>query len=228
MNQAERAFVERLKPFMTGHGFKYRAGAFLRKQPFGFDQLSWGAFTEGAAQVIDPNIGLRHDAVDTIVNRLGHIWGDDYRSRTVTVLRNLDLFPFEPARDARKLIPLASVEEGANAAAAAVIDMLEREGFAFFERYASVLACSQGLNDPVETVGHPLFNNFPLRAYYGVASAALAEPERAPGLVEAYTAFARENQLPDPLMYDVARDLKGAEGIEARLRFVAEAAGGGA
>lgn len=68
--------------------------------------------------------------------------------------------------------------------------MLNSDGEDFFKRYSSLLECSQGLNNPLESKVHPLCNNFPRRAYYGVAAAIFAENDRVPELVSQYLHFA--------------------------------------
>lgn len=87
-----------------------------------------------------------------------------------------------------------------------------------------VLACSIGLNSPIETLRHPLCNNFAMRAYYGVAAAGLTQPDRVPSLVQSYTEFASRDGGLDALAYEVGKDLKGVDAFASRMDFVARAA----
>jgi hypothetical protein len=77
--------------------------------------------------------------------------------------------------------------------------MLDGEGEKFFKQYSSLLECSRGLNHPIESKTHSLCNNFPRRAYYGVAAAFFAENSRVPELVRQYLEFAKGVQ---PNQYD--------------------------
>lgn len=234
MNRAEKALMDRLKPLLEKHGFKFKSSnlTFKKKRDFGFLYLSFPSFPmpeNGGYQVIETGLGVRHDRVDDVVNKLGHIWGDDNRKGTTTVYRGLEFFPFNRDRDGRKSVRFTHVEEDAEAAYASIEAMLLNDGFAFYDQYSSVLECSHGLNDPIDAMSHPLFNRFPMRAYYGVASAAIAEPERVPDLVQSYTDFVRQNDVVDSGVYDVAKDLSATDAIVARLKAVAEmalAAGG--
>ncbi len=221
--------MDRIKPMLEKQGFKFRASdlSFKKKQEFGFSYLSFPSFPmgdDGGYQVIITGLGVRHDRIDDIVNQLGHIWGDDNRKGTTTVYRGLEFFPFDPERDGRKIVRFPHVEEDAEVVAASLAAMLAGDGFAFYDRYASLVECSRGLNDPIDAMTHPLLNRFPMRAYYGVACAALAEPERVPALIREYTDIVRRSEVIDVGVYDVAKDLPGVEGIIARINAVAEMA----
>jgi hypothetical protein len=227
MTRPERHLVEALKGPMKALGFKYAASrsGFFRQEPFGFCVLMWASYPTGAhggAQIISPGLGVRHDAVDNVVNQLGHIWGDDNRRYTTTVYRDMGFFPFDPERDGEKAIRYSSPDQDIADIVANFLEMLSADGDAFYQRYSSLLECSQGLNEPIEGIKHPLLNNFPMRAYYGVAAAALAEPDRVPSLIAAYLEFVRRDQLGDAsVVYDVGKELSGVEAVRARLEFVA-------
>jgi hypothetical protein len=220
--------VDRVRPTLASRGFKLKksidAAYFTKREKFGFLELSlpsFGRAENGGYQVISPGLGVRHDRVDDIVNQLGHIWGDANRKNTKTVYRGLEFFPFVAARDAKQIIRFPHVEEDADLAAADIIAMLEVDGFAFFERYSLLEECARGLNEPIETRTHPLCNGFPLRAYYGVAAAALTKPSRVPSLVEEYVEYIRGSGAVDPLMYDVAKNKTGIDAMVERLETVA-------
>lgn len=227
MNRAERALMDRLRPTVEKHGFKFNSSncTFKKKLDFGFLYLSFPSFPmlgDGGYQAIETGLGVRHNQVDDIVNRLGHIWGDDNRKGTTTVYRGLKFFPFDPERDGRKIVRFTRVDEDAEKAFDSIDAMLSNDGYAFYNRYSSLLECSRGLNSPIDAMTHPLLNNFPLRAYYGIASAALAEPDRVPLLIRDYTDFVHRNGIVDKLVYDVAKDMTGPAAIVARLAAVAE------
>lgn len=227
MNRAIKALAELIFPTLEVQGFKIKKGldvAFVKRQPMGFLYLSFPSFSmpeNGGYQVVNCGLGVRHDQVDDIVNQLGHIWGDDNRQNTTTVYRGLKFFPFVAGRDQQHIIRFPNVEKDVAVAAMNIIAMLESDGFAFFDRYSSLAECVEGLNDPIETLTHPLCNAFPLRAYYGVAAAALIEPDYVPNLVREYVDYIHNCGAVDPLMYDVARDNTGIDAMIERLEMVA-------
>lgn len=204
MNNAEKVLVEQLTPTMAVRGFKWLKARelFVRKAPYGFCSFSWASYptsSDGGRIELVPLLGVRHDVVENLVNELGLIYGDANRKYTMTVDRGLGFFPFKEDKDYKQYIRLASVNIDVETIVSSIASMLDEEGKAFFEKYSSLLECSRGLNHPIETETHPLCNNFPLRAYYGVASAFLAEKERVPELVRQYMGFAKAVQ---PNHYD--------------------------
>lgn len=199
MNNAEKALVEQLAPALAGAGFKWikARGMFVRKEPCGFSSLSWTSHStndEGGRLELGPVLGVRHDVVEDVVNELGLIYGDDNRKFTTTVTRALGFFPFNEGEDDKQYIRLTSVDTDVQHAAANIASMLSGEGEKFFKQYSSMLECSRGLNHPVESKIHPLCNNFPRRAYYGVATAFFAENSRVSELVRQYLEFAKAVQ----------------------------------
>jgi hypothetical protein len=223
-----------LKAFLNGilreHGFRARGQSdfsFRRKEKHGFSELwfsSYAVRVTGGHQVIGLGLGVRHDRVDNVVNRLGHIWGEHNQKNTTTVSRGMEFFPFDERRDGDKIIRFEHIEEDAYKASCDISDMLLRDGFDFFDRHSTVEECSHGLNEPIRATVHPLCNNYPLRAYYGVTAAALSEPDRVPNLIAEHAAYASAPKVVDNGVYDVAKDLRGADAVSARLRFVAELA----
>jgi hypothetical protein len=228
MNQAEKALKALLEPALREHGFRPQTSglAFKRRTSFGFHLLSLHSFAwaAGGPYVVNVGLGVRHHRVDLIVNRLGHIWGEANQKNTTTVYRALKFFPFESGRDGEKNLSYDRLSTDAASVAADISLMLEADGYAFYERYSDLQECSLGLNAPIEAQTHPLFNGFPMRAYYGVAAAALAQPERVQSLIRSYTEFARHGGIPDNGVYDVGKELTGLDAIAARLEFVAQAA----
>ena len=227
LNRAIKSLVERILPVLEERGFKLKKGAdpvFIRRERFGFLYLAFPSFPmpeNGGYQVVRCGLGVRHDRVDDIVNQLGHIWGDANRRNTTTVYRGLEFFPFVTTRDEKQIIRFLHIEEDADVAAANIIAMLKEDGFAFFERYSSLEECTKGLNDPIEAITHPLFNRFPSRAYYGVAAAALTEPDRVQNLLQRYVEFMHSSGVVDQLMYDIAKDKTGIDAMVERLETVA-------
>lgn len=195
MNNAEKNLVERLKPGLAIAGFNWlkSRAMFVRKEPYGFSSLSWTSHStsdEGGRLELAPVLGVRHNSVEDLVNQLGLIYGDDNKRFTTTVTRGLGLFPFSESNDNKQYIRLASIDADIEHAASAITAMLNSDGEDFFNRYSSLLECSRGLNNPLESKVHPLCNNFPRRAYYGVAAAIFAENDRVPELVSQYLHFA--------------------------------------
>lgn len=228
MNQAEQALKALLEPMLREQGFKPLSShlGFKRRTSFGFHELSIPSFAmgKGGPYVVNVGLGVRHNQVDDIVNRLGHIWGEANQRNTTTVYRGLGYFPFDADRDGQKVISSDQLDANANSVASNISAMLSADGFDFFRIYSDVCECSVGLNAPGEASTHPLLNNFPLRAYYGVAAAALSQPERVPSLLQSYADLARQNGLIDNGVYEVGKELTGIDAIVARLEFVAEAA----
>ena len=69
-------------------------------------------------------------------------------------------------------------------------EILKLEGDSFFKKYSTIRESSKGLNESIAAKAHPLCNNFPRRAYYGVACAGIAEPQRVGTLRVQYLDYA--------------------------------------
>lgn len=227
MNAADKLIVEHLAKPMEERGFKYQKShvGFVQKRDFGFVRLACHSSLIGHLGGFQLQVGLavRHDRVDNIVDRLGHIWGEANQKKTTTVYRGLGFFPFD-ADLSEDVVRSDRLDADAASASSRIKSMMDRHGDAFFERYSSLLECSRGLNDPIETRTYSLLNAYPQRAYYGIAAAGLAEPTRVPELVEAYTAFSRESGWADPLTYDVGHGAPAADAIQLRFKTIAEMA----
>lgn len=226
MSSAAKLFLARLRPTFKDWGFALLPGGagFIRRREFGFEKVSWGSFTRGDQSFISLGLGIRHDQVDDLVNALGHIWGEANQKATTTVYRGLEIFPFDSTLSLI-IIDKQRLEADVEVAASQVEAMMRVSGLAFLERYNSVLECSRDLNEPIDLRAHPLCNGFPLRAYYGLGAAAVAEPERVPALLEEYSTFVSSARIVDPLAYDVGKGLAGQEAILFRMREIAARAG---
>lgn len=204
MTKAEKLLVEKLKPKLAQLGFKWlsKMEQFIRQEEFGFSCFVWGSYPtpiDGGRLEIIPLFGVRHNVVEDMVNQLGLIHGEEYKRYTTTVERGLQFFPIVEGKNYMQYIRDNAVEKDTSKAAANIVAMLEQEGRQFFEKYSSLLACSQGLNDVIKTTSHPLCNNFPNRAYYGIAVASLVEKHRVPELVKQYLEYTKEIL---PSLYD--------------------------
>ncbi|WP_374599908.1 hypothetical protein [Brevundimonas sp.] len=228
MNQAEQALKALLDPMLRDQGFKPNSSnlGFRRRTSFGFHYLSLPVFAmqQGGPYVVNVGLGVRHDRVDEIVNQLGHVWGSANQRNTTTVYRGLEFFPFDASRDGPKTIDFERIELEAHSIASDVSAMLLADGFGFLHAYSDIHECSVGLNAPINVRTHQLCNNFPLRAYYGVVAAALAQPERLPSLIQSYTDFAQQEGAVEIMMYEVGKELSGIEAIAYRLEFLARTA----
>jgi hypothetical protein len=196
VTKSELDLVRLLKPLLWERDFKWiaRRHAFIRKEPHGFSGLIWSAWPtskEGGRLEISPLLQVRHDKVDDVVNQLELIYGEENKRYTVTVSRPLGFFPIRAGKNYELYIRDNAVEADVEVACRSLVDLVDQEGAEFFSRYASVLECSLGLNEPVTSNSHALFNNFPLRAYYGITAASFAQPDRVLGLVRDYRAFAK-------------------------------------
>ena len=197
MNNAEKLLVEKLKPLLSPLGFKWvRArDIYIRQEEYGFSSFCWASHStqeEGGRLEITPVLGVRHHVMEDVVNQLGLVYGDENKRYTATVEQGLGYFPLQAGKTYTQYVRLASFEFDVMQSATALAGILGEEGSEFFERYSSLLACSQGLNNQIESKSHPLCNNFPRRAYYGIATAWFAEKERVPDLTDRYLRFAKE------------------------------------
>lgn len=227
MNAADKLITQHLAPFMEARGLKYRQSqvGFVQKRSFGFFRLAchstWLDYLDGFK--LQVGLSVRHDCVDEIVNKLGHIWGANNQKQTTTIYRGLGFFPFDEHLS-DDLIRRDSLAADAASVSDRIEAMMGDNGDAFFERYASLLECSRGLNEPIETHTHPLCNGYPLRAYYGITAAGLSEPARVPELIEAYSEFCRKHGWVDPAVYDVGNGLPPPDAIKLRFCTVAQMA----
>jgi hypothetical protein len=204
MNSAEKLLVDRLTSAFSSRTFRWLRvrEMFLRKETYGFSCLLWTSAPVnrgGNSLELTPVLGVRHDVVDNLVNRLGLIYGEDNRKYTTTVARGLGFFPFTEGVEYRQYIRLDAMDDDVGRVTASVITMLDEHGDQFYQRYSSLLDCSRGLNDRINVSTHPLCNNFPRRAYYGVAAALFSESDRVPELVSQYLDFAK---ISTPKQYD--------------------------
>lgn len=196
MTETELDLVRLLRPRLVEHGFRWvaRRHAFIRKEPHGFVGLIWSAWPtskDGGCLEISPLLQVRHDKVDDIVNQLDLIYGEDNKRYTATVSCPLGFFPIRAGKNYEQYIRDNAIDVDTEVVCWNLVDLVENEGAEFFRRYGSLLECSLGLNDPIESNSHPLFNNFPLRAYYGITAASFAQPERVPSLAKEYREFAK-------------------------------------
>jgi hypothetical protein len=195
MNAAEKILVELLCPELQDLGFAWRKGRemFVRQRAGGFDCFLWSshsAHVEGGRLELVPIIGVRHDEVEHLVNQLGLIHGAENQRFTTTVDRGLGHFPLVDGKNYAQHIRLASAGPDLELVKKNFIEILTNEGASFFKKYASVLECSKGLNEPIASRTHPLCNNFPRRAYYGIACAAIAELHLVDLLLAKYKDYA--------------------------------------
>jgi len=197
MNAAEKMLIEALIPELQGLGFVWLKGRemFVRQRSGGFDCFLWtshSTHTEGGRLELTPILGVRHDTVENLVNRLNLVHGVENQRFTTTVDRGLGYFPLVDGRNYVQYIRLASAEDDLKLAEKNFSELLKNEGDSFFKEFSSLLECSRGLNQPIAAKTHPLCNNFPRRAYYGVACAAIAEPHRVGMLLSQYKDYAAQ------------------------------------
>lgn len=193
MYELEKKVVDALNPLLKSRGFVWSKSRemYIRKKPWGFHCLLWSCYDVDPAGTLELRlvIGVRHNDVDDIVNRLGIIYGDDNKKYTTTVSRSLTFFPFEKIEGIQH-IKVDSATADIAVFVGKVLNIVEGVGDGFYQKYSTVMECSRGLNFPIDVISHHLCNNFPNRAYYGVACAMLAEPDRVPELAKQYVEFA--------------------------------------
>jgi hypothetical protein len=197
MNKIEKSLVEKLTPILAEAGFKWIMGRaiFLRKESYGFSSFSWASYqtmVDGGQIELVPLLAVRHNIVEDVVNELGLIHGESNKNFSATVDRGLGFFPFKNGEDEKQYIRILSPDLDIDNVAANVALIINGDGKNFFEKYSSLFDCSQGLNHPVESKDHPLCNNFPRRAYCGVAAAFFAENSRVHDLVSQYVEFSKK------------------------------------
>ena len=91
--------------------------------------------------------------------------------------------------------PLEYLEEDVTETVERIKLMLKSDGAAWYEKYASPLELSRGLNSPIATdKAHPLLNN-PDRPLIAIAAACVGEPERVYELIDAYLVSEREADI---------------------------------
>lgn len=196
MNNAEKLIVETLIPLLSSAGFKWvkSRSMFVRQDGYGFSSFSWASHStndDGGRLTLDPVLGVRHDSVENIVNQLGLIYGDDNKRYTTTVTRSLGFFPLVNGKQYLQHVRLSSIEDDIKNASNQIVDILLNEGSEFYKKYANLLECSHDLNTPIESKNHALCNNFPRRAYYGVAASYLVEPEKMSSLINQYLDYTK-------------------------------------
>lgn len=197
MNAAEKTLIEALAPKLQGLGFVWLKGRemFVRQRSGGFDCFLWTSHSthlEGGRLELTPILGVRHDSVENLVNQLNLVHGVENQRFTTTVDRGLGYFPLVDGKNYVQYIRLASTEDDLKRTEKNFFELLKNEGESFFKEFSSILECSKGLNEPIATKTHPLCNNFPRRAYYGVACAAIAEPHRIGALLSQYKDYAAQ------------------------------------
>jgi hypothetical protein len=200
MNNAEKAIVEQLSPKLTELGFKWvkSRSVYVRRETFGFSSFCWASHTthdEGGRLEITPLLGVRHDVVENVVNQLGLINGEENQRYTPTVEQGLSYFPLREGIVYTQFVRLSSADLDIQNVVSSFTALLEGEGDDFFKKYSSIESCSHGLNSVIEAKTHPLCNNFPLRAYYGIATAKLSEPKRVSELADKYLQYAKTVSL---------------------------------
>ncbi|GEM_PF-2424201 len=198
MYELERMVVDALNTLLKNKGFVWSKSSemYIRKKQWGFHCLLWSCNETDWAGTLELGlmIGVRHNDVDDVVNRLGIIYGEDNKKYTTTVCRSLVLFPFEGIEGAHR-IRAASAQADISDIVDKILKFVEVDGDFFYQKYSTVVECSRGLNSPVDVISHCLCNNFPNRAYYGLACALIAEPDRVPELAKKYVEFATASKI---------------------------------
>ncbi len=224
MNKIEKSIVEKLTPILAEAGFKWIMGRaiFLRKELYGFSSFSWASYQtmeDGGQIELVPLLAVRHNLVEDVVNELGLIHGESNRKFSATVDRGLGFFPFKNGADEKQYIRLLSSDLDADNVVANVVSIINGDGKNFFDKYSSLFECSQGLNQPIESKNHPLCNNFPRRAYCGVAAAFFAENSRVHDLISQYVEFSKK-ALPNQAGRIAERLGQLIEAAEARRKHL--------
>lgn len=224
-NEDRSSFGKGLEEFMKMNGFKgsYKSMNFIKKEKFGFYNLIMTKFTMGGAGgwiELNPVLQVRHSAVNEIVDSMGFIDGVENQRKSPTLYRGLAQFPFGEIKEWPHIIRFENFEIDKAAFTDKSISMMQKYGFDFFQGLSTIKLCSIGLNNPIKQIAHPLGNLFPKRAYYGLVSAVISEPERVDNLLNSYSEYVYEESIRDPLMYNIGMDLPPQEAIVKRCNHV--------
>ncbi len=206
MKQPDRTLVAALNPFMTAHGFKFvkSRDVYICKTSSGFNEFAFGTYPLATGEKWANGyyegfygLGMRNDAVETIFDALNLTYGDDNKRYRGTIFRGVgahgDYFAFDPSRDRELCLRFDYLEEDVAETVGRIEAMLEKDGWAWYARYADPVALSRDINDPIGgLVPHPLVNNSTLRPLVGIAAACVGEPERVPELIDAWLAAISE------------------------------------
>jgi len=119
---------------------------------------------------------------------LGLLVGEANIKAGPTIHRGLGrLFPFEKDRDRLIILKFSALESDMKDAAGRIIDMLENDGLAWFERYSDLEIICDEINNPLlGRQAASLLNNDMSISLYGVAMACLVQSDKASFYVERY------------------------------------------
>jgi hypothetical protein len=156
--------------------------------------------------------GVRHDVVEDVVNQLGLVYGADNQRATATVDRALVYFPLRVGQSYSIFLPDQASEAELQAAAALVSDWFKHDLDPFFNQYASLAECAQGLSRDPTAASHALYNNYEPRMYRAIASSCLSGMSGVAHQLEIWRA-AYPRVLPQASHAKVERRLAVLEGL---------------
>ena len=193
-------FTKALKLLVQPWGFRStRRSTFIRKNARGFDKFVWSSYPtirDGCqGQHHDLVIGVRHDTVEDVVNRLDRIRGEANKKSTTTVSCALQFFPLSPEGRYSFFLPDNAPENDILEMASAIARTIEADALPFFTKYSSLAECAAGLNTSIRSRTHHLFNNLEGRMYAAIAAAHLVGQSNFASLVEQWKVTCRE-ELP--------------------------------
>jgi hypothetical protein len=174
-----KIILDSLSEVMSIHGFKIiqKRNTFIKPTKFGHYSMTlshYKSLNNGSVVTeIGLTLGVRHDEVDSAVNSLGLVYGDDNMKYTCTISRPLEFFPFNSQDRLKFRCPeeinylRAAVEAGMN------------DGFTkFYDEFSVVHNCALRLNNNFDKRSHELMNNHEKRIYYGIATALYLETQK--------------------------------------------------
>ncbi|MEL7189585.1 MAG: hypothetical protein AAGK17_08555 [Pseudomonadota bacterium] len=209
MRQPDKTLAPLISPILKGFKKRYNlALSFQNESRDGFYNVQFNSETWPAGAVrsygyheVEVFFSLRCNAVTDLILAMEerdrenmNNWGPN--DGRFTVQRMVNYYPFDDDRDKEWTIRHDRLEADCIEAAEKFRDLMETEGFAWFERYSDPLNISRDVNEPIgaelkSRKGHPLMPRHSERAKIGLAAACVAEPERVPELYQQWLDWVR-------------------------------------
>ncbi len=169
--------------------FVAKRNTFIQKTAWGFNEFLWTTHPTISSDSIMSEkyslvFGVRHEAVESVVNQLNLVHGDDNKKYTTTVSCPLELFPISSKRHYSYVVANGAHEKDVENVAKEIAAVVANDGLPFYEHYSTLSACAADLNTNLRSRSHKLLNNLERRMYYAVAAAYLAEQKDCASLVE--------------------------------------------
>lgn len=203
MDRIERAICKPLGPLLQQHGFELQStrGGFVRKQPYGTDEVmvvNQGTAAPGPRHFeISIHFRIRHDSVEVPWNTLGMVYGEGQLETPTLVYgfprpRNLPTLKLRPETMAQDVAAVAAEGEA----------LFLNAGLPFFSKFADLASVEAFANEHPLADLHPYTVGGPMehRAMRSLILAKLVNPGRYAAVREEFIRldkgmFPREHRL---------------------------------